>query len=187
MPITHLSGFYREGRASKYYICERCLKSFCSPKLYRAHVDEPCRGDRAVQRETIPENAKLKFTNFEKCTSVPYVMYADIEAVLSELEPEEGANTIKTHDHLPVAIGNMMIMIHKVKEYHEKYVEHVGPDCIVQFVDYMEEMCKKIDLWECQFYTRCEADRTEYDNIGLMVLQHVIFAECFLRRAIRKI
>src|SRR5277367_2363523 len=165
MPITHLSGFYREGRASKYYICERCIKSFCSPKLYRAHVDEPCRGDRAVQRETIPENAELKFTDFEKCTSVPYVMYADIEAVLSELEPVEGANTIKTHAHLPAAIGNMMIMIHDGKEYHEKYVEHVGPDCIVQFIDYIEEMCCKIDSWERQFYTRCEADRTEYDKI----------------------
>src|SRR5277367_5151525 len=67
--------------------------------------------------------------------------------------------------HLPAAIGNMMIMMHKHKEYHEKYVEHVGPDCIVQFVDYIEEMCCKIDSWEHQFYTRCEADRTEYDKI----------------------
>src|SRR5277367_2684077 len=33
MPITHLSGFYKQGRASKYYICERYPKSFCSPKL----------------------------------------------------------------------------------------------------------------------------------------------------------
>ena len=83
-----------------------------------------CDATKSVQKETIPKGSAIKFQDYDKCVTVPYVMYADIEAVLSELPPTQ-LNTIKTHEHLPVAIENMMIM-RKPNEYHEKYVEHIG-------------------------------------------------------------
>jgi len=96
MPIINLNCFYREQRKSSYYICPKCLKSFYELSYFNRHIDEPCNGSRSVQRETIPKSAILQFSDYEKCTSTPYVMYADIEALLREL-PVEAGNTIKTH------------------------------------------------------------------------------------------
>src|SRR3981189_3902359 len=89
---------------------------------------------------------------------MPLVMYADIEAILKEQDVAE-TNTKKTPKHMPAAIGNIVISRMPGNELHEKYVEHVGANCIGQFIKSLEEICRKIHEWEESFFTRIKAQR----------------------------
>ena len=60
---------------------------------------------------------------------------------------------------MPAAIGNIVISRAPGNELHEKYVEHVGANCIVQFIEYLEEICRKIHEWDNLFLTRIKAQR----------------------------
>src|SRR5213596_421477 len=54
MPITNLSSFYREERQTRFYKCERCLKSFYDIKQrYESHLNV-CAWKTTCQHETIP-------------------------------------------------------------------------------------------------------------------------------------
>src|SRR5271163_3275493 len=121
--------------------CPKCLKSFHLRKIFDKHL--PCDGTKTVQHESIPEKAELKFADYEKTTLVPYVMYADIEAILAPVLLQQDTNTVKTRKHRPAAIGNILIMQKPDQDYHAIYVEHVGPQYIVEFVIYIENLCKQ--------------------------------------------
>src|SRR3981189_1189276 len=158
LPIINLSALYRSNRQGNYYKCVKCFKSFYHTENYAKHLETQCDGRLHVQHETVPNPPQLNFTDFEKTVDMPLVMYADIEAILKEQDVAE-TNTKKTHKHMPAAIGNIVISRMPGNELHEKYVEHVGAHCIVQFIEYLEEICRKVHEWEESFFTRTKAQR----------------------------
>src|SRR6266853_3774324 len=138
MPIVNFSLFYKEKRQCRFWKCEKCFKSFYHQDHFDRHVD--CQGDASVQHEIMPSPPTLKFTDFDKVVSAPYVMYADIESIIVKLNCDKIENTQKTHQHKPIAIGNMIISPLPI-EQHEKYVEFAGVDCMSKFINYVEELC----------------------------------------------
>ena len=60
---------------------------------------------------------------------------------------------------MPAAIGNIVMSRIPGNELHGKYVEHVGENCIKQFITYLEEIYCKIHEWEHAFFTRIKAQR----------------------------
>ena len=158
LPITSLSAFYRQGR-HKYFKCVKCLKSYYSQKEYEDHIKK-CTGLRRTQNESIPNPPIRRFQDHDKTIDAPTVMYADIEAILEKLETTPG-NTQRTHLHIPCAVGSMIIS--KIPDIwqHEKYVEHVGPTCMEQFIDYLEEVAMQVWSWSNGFETRVRAKRTQ--------------------------
>ena len=89
-------------------------------------------------------------------------MYADIKAILEKLDVEE-ANTVRTHRHIPCAIGNVIISRIPENRYHGKYVEFVGADCMTTFIDYLEEVAHQVYSWDTGFETRVRAQRTKVE------------------------
>ena len=105
-----------------------------------------------------------RFKDHEKTIDVPTVMYADIEAILTHMEPVEGANTQRTHKHIPCAIGNMIISRIPDSICHGKYVEFVGEGCMKQFIDHLENLAFQVYSWAQNFETRCRAERTKEEE-----------------------
>ena len=173
IPITNLSAFYRQDR-NKFYKCVKCLKSYFHPQQYEQHIAK-CTGINQVQNERIPEPALCSFRDHEKTIDVPTVMYADIEAILEHLQPQEGSNTQRTQKHKPCAIGNMIISRIPNNRYHGKYVEHVGENCMSEFITYLEELAFQVWSWAENFETRIKAERTKEDEFQFN-LQH----RCYL-------
>jgi hypothetical protein len=101
-------------------------------------------------------------------------MYADIEAILEHLPAKDGANTQHTHKHTPCAIGNMIISRIPNNRFHGKYVEFVGPNCMPQFIDFLEELAFQVDSWATNFETRCKAERTKVEQ-HLFDLSHYCY------------
>src|SRR3977135_3050061 len=166
LPIVNLTALYRCNRQGTYYKCIKCFKSFYRPQDIEKHVNSNCTGWGSVQNESIPSPPHLKFGDYDKTVDMPLVMYADIEAILKPQNPGE-LNTKKTHRHYPAAIGNMIISRSPNNELHEKYVEHVGPNCINEFLDYLEQICLKIHAWDDLFRvkaTRNFAEKWAFEN-----------------------
>ena len=78
------------------HFCERCLHGYSREDLLQRHIPE-CKGigDRAVRIEMpIPErNDILKFNNLYKRMKVPFVMYADFEAIIKKIDDCSKTNT----------------------------------------------------------------------------------------------
>ena len=89
-----------------------------------------------MQHEPIPDPPEIKFRDFEKAVDMPFVMYADIEAILTEQDGAE-TNTKKTHKHMPAAICNILMSSMPGNRLHGKYVEHVDENCIIQLYCYI--------------------------------------------------
>ena len=160
MPITNFNIFYKEERQSNYFKCSKCFKSFYTKQFYIQHNENQCDGDASVQHETIPDPPTLRFTDYEKTVNVPLVMYADIEAILEHVDYSDNDNTQKTRHHVAVAIGSMIISEMPSNPYHEQYVEYVGRQCMIEYIEYLERLCGEIYHWDLQYLTRIKAHRT---------------------------
>ena len=71
------------------HFCERCLHGYSQEDLLQRHIPE-CKGigDRAVRIE-MPIRGKndiLKFINSHKMMKVPFVIYADFEAIIKKID-----------------------------------------------------------------------------------------------------
>jgi len=52
-----------------------------------------------------PEGATLKFKPWEKAQRVPFIIYADFEALLDKNTERLGGNTNGVHTHTPMSYG----------------------------------------------------------------------------------
>jgi hypothetical protein len=91
-------------------------------------------------------------------------MYADIEAILKDINTVKGAKTTLTQQHYPVAIGNIIKSRIPNHELNSKYVKYSGEDCMQHFVEYLEQICAKISADAEEFLTRVKAQRTASEN-----------------------
>ncbi|XP_071056904.1 uncharacterized protein [Onthophagus taurus] len=103
------------------YICEGCLQYFSTEdKLVRHQMDDCKKVKATVPSEQIKVNKfghlekenVLQFEGFEKKMKVPFVVYADFEAILKPLTPEEGKvyddnkpYTARCFEHEPYAFA----------------------------------------------------------------------------------
>lgn len=112
--LSRLVSTQKSQNCHQKYICEGCLIFFASEEKLRRHEDEDCKQIKAVfpttnlkinkYGEELPENV-MKFENFHKQLKVPFVVYADFEALLKPIptaqpDPLEPF-TIKCFEHEP--------------------------------------------------------------------------------------
>ena len=93
--------FNQNKNGHRKYYCERCLHGYVRKDLLEKHKPD-CKGigNTAVKVEMPEEgNNKLQFQNYHKQMKVPYVIYADFEALTSKLEgPERERKNSNTHN-----------------------------------------------------------------------------------------
>ena len=78
----------------KKYFCDSCLQHFTSPKALQEH-DRICLGvEEAAQRIQMPADKNLSYADHQKQLQVPYVIYADFEALITK-ENKTAGNTEK--------------------------------------------------------------------------------------------
>ena len=102
--IKDLNRFLRDQSKHKErkHFCERYLAGYTRDDLLEAHRPEPdCRGiGQTAVRMEMPEKGKNKvfFQNHQKQLPVPFIIYADIEALTTKVEGPEldrGHNTMR--------------------------------------------------------------------------------------------
>ena len=98
---------------SKHF-CERCLHGYKRKDLLERHKPESKGQLKSPTRTEMPkeEQNKMTFTNYHKQMKVPYVVYADFECVLRQINTCEPDNkqsfTVKTEKHEPCGFSYLI-------------------------------------------------------------------------------
>ena len=127
------------------YFCKRCLNKFKTPEKLEEHI-EICKENSACKIELPKPGETATFKNFNKSMRVPFVIYADFEAITEKIDSytpnPEKSYIEKYQKHTPSGF------CYYVKcEGEENYAEPVvyrGEDCVQKFCEMIEEEVKEI-------------------------------------------
>ena len=127
------------------YFCKRCLNHFSTPEKLNEHI-EVCKENSACKIEVPKRGETISFKNFKKSMRVPFVIYADFEAVTEKIDSAtpnpEKSYTEKYQKHTP---SGFCYYVKKggVENYAEPVV-YRGEDCVEKFCTMIEEEVKEI-------------------------------------------
>ena len=119
------------------YICLRCLHCCSSERTLENHKQD-CLAINGTQAIKMPEKgSKIYFKNHQKMLPVPFVIYADFEAITEKIdscEPSDGQSYTSTYQsHRACGYGYKLVC-----RYDNRYSKPVeiyrGDDCIEKFI-----------------------------------------------------
>jgi len=120
------------------HFCERCLHCFCREDLLEKHKPE-CQGvNGRPMRTRMPtdEEKMLRFVNYQKQLKVPFVIYADFEALTTKIEGPDvdptKSSTQKTQLH---EISGFSYVVTRCDGIHEQPVVYRGPVAAQRFLE----------------------------------------------------
>ena len=127
------------------YFCKRCLNHFSKPEKLNEHI-EVCKESSACKIEVPKQGETISFKNFKKSMKVPFVIYADFEAVTEKIESTtpnlEKSYTEKYQKNTPSGF-----CYYVKKDGTDNYASPVfyrGEDCVEKLCTLIEEEVKEI-------------------------------------------
>ena len=96
-----MSPLVDRGNKNKSYVCPTCMKSYRTEDKLIKHLHNGC--PKFGQKVDLPskQNAKeyVKFKNIHKMVKKPFVIYADFESLLLNVDRDEKASTQRYQKH----------------------------------------------------------------------------------------
>lgn len=147
-----------------------CLNSF-QTELKLSNHKNYCQSNK-VARITLPyKNKFIKFRNYNHKMKVPFVIYADFESIITQInnkKEKEKYNTIKIQKHIAISFVYFIVYINSDNNWKQCSLEYFGedsPEIIYKYLKqdailaskkYLNKIKKIKDLSEIQ--------KEEYDN-----------------------
>jgi hypothetical protein len=92
--------FYGQSKhKAKKFFCERCLHTFAKQETLIAHRSDCAGISKTACRIEMPKDTHLEFKDFKKQLPAPYVIYADFEAIIVDIDAASNTKTTKTGRH----------------------------------------------------------------------------------------
>ena len=142
--------FNQTKHKNKKHFCMHCLQCFSSDRVLNEHEDN-CIQVNGVQAVKMPDkdNNTLKFINFHKQQAVPFVIYADFEAITEQIsgcKPNNDKSYTEAYQrHTDCSYGYKVVCC-----YDDKYTKQLqiyrGEKAVYNFMEKMLEevkYCKK--------------------------------------------
>ena len=128
------------------HICFRCLNPFWTHKSLEKH-SESCRNHEAVRINMPEKGTMLRFKHHERSDRVPFIIYADTEALIKEMHNcnpnPQNSYTKKYQKHEPISFS-YYIKSFDDNVYKSKLRKYTGEDAMEKFVEWIEEDVKEI-------------------------------------------
>ena len=132
------------------HFCKRCLHCFSSKNLLERHKGD-CFLINGTQAITMAaEGSKIYFKNHHKMLSVPFVIYADFEAITEKIDTCQPSNqksyTTTYQSHRACGFG-YKVVCHYDESYSKPVEIYRGEDVIERFIQKMFEevrSCKSV-------------------------------------------
>ena len=128
------------------HFCFRCLNPFWSHKSLEKHW-EYCRNHEAVKINMPEKGTILRFKHHERSEQVPFIIYADTEALIKEMQNcdpnPQNSYTKKYQKHEPISFS-YYIKSFDDNVYKSKLRKYTGEDAMEKFVEWIEEDVKDI-------------------------------------------
>jgi len=132
----------------KKQFCRYCLQCFSTDVVLKSHTPN-CIAVNGVQAVKMPKSDKnmLKYTNFHKQLDVPFVIYADFEAITEKVttttnDPAK-SYTNKYQKHTDCGFGYKLVCCYDDK-YSKPVETYRGPNAVHSFMKKMLEEVKSI-------------------------------------------
>ena len=134
----------------KKHFCMHCLQCFSSERVLNNHKDN-CIQVNGTQAVKMPDkdNNTLKFNNFHKQQPVPFVIYADFEAIteISSCQPNNDKSYTEAYQkHTDCGYGYKIVCCYDDK-YSKPVTTYRGEKAVYKFMEAMLEevkYCKKV-------------------------------------------
>ena len=179
-------------KESKHF-CMHCLQCFSSERVLNNHKDN-CIQVNGIQAVKMPDKDDniLKFNNFHKQQPVPFVIYADFEAItekISGCQPNNNKSYTKAYQkHTDCGYGYKVVCCYDDK-YSKPITIYRGEKAVYKFMEAMLEevkYCKKVmkkefnkplritkeDEEEFQKANECHICTKKYTNEDIKVRDH---------------
>ena len=143
--------FNQTKHKNKKHFCMHCLQCFSSERVLNNHKDN-CIEINGTQAVKMPDknNNILSFNNFHKKQPVPFVIYADFEAIIEKIsncQPNNDKSYTEAYQkHTDCGFGNKVVCC-----YDDKYSKEVrlykGEKAVYKFMESMlkeVKYCKKV-------------------------------------------
>ena len=167
---------HREGT----HICFRCLNPFWSHNSLEKHW-EYCKNHEAVKINMPEKGTILKFKHHERSERVPFIIYADIEALVKEMQNydpnPQNSYTKKYHKHEPISFS-YYIKSFDNNVYESKLRKYTGEDAMEKFVEWIEDVKEIANIPDVEIIfdsnelkqfneaTKCWICNEEFDDTG---------------------
>ena len=175
------------------HFCMHCLQCFSSERVLNNHKDN-CIQVNGTQAVKMPDkyNNTLKFNNFHKQQPVPFVIYADFEAItekISSCQPNNDKSyTEEYQKHTDCGYGYKIVCCYDDK-YSKPVTTYRGEKAVYKFMEAMLEevkYCKKVmkkefnkplrmtkdDEEKFQKANECHICNKKYTNKDIRVRDH---------------
>jgi len=115
--FSRLASSQKNNHQHRLFYCKRCFASFEDrPLKYKLHGERALANHRLLcgsHKPVVPlmpkEGDTLKFKAWCKTDRLPFVVYADFEALLLKTWRKRGENTTAIHEHHPMSYGYYVV------------------------------------------------------------------------------
>ena len=144
--LSRLLGSSNSKNTRREYFCRNCLQGFPSEAVKNKHLNY-CLDNEAVRIEMPTENPIVKFHSGQYQFEVPFVMYADFEAILQNVEEETNLDsqnpyTRKINHHIPSGFCTYSTFAYG--EVNDPLFQYRGEDCVEVFCNHIEKEAKRL-------------------------------------------
>ena len=156
----------------KKFFCKHCLQHFTRQDILDNHLKNcfVINGSQAIEMPI--KGSKIKFKNLKNSIACPFVIYADLEAILEPIKQTNSVEdnspyTIKTQKHNPCAFG-YKIVCRDNNKYSKPYKSYTGENAIKTFFENLFEDEKYIidcmNKFKKSDIIMTQKQRQEYNN-----------------------
>jgi len=130
----------------KKHFCMNCIQHFSSKDILESHKPN-CMLVNGKQAVDLPKkDSKIKFTNLQRLVPVPFVIYADLEALLIPVQNctpnNDKSYTLKTHKHEACSYGYKVVCSENDK-FSKPFKKFRGEDNVYKFFEALFEEERK--------------------------------------------
>ena len=126
----------------KCYVCQYCLCYFVKKERYDLHVELCVKGGHQYEFPH-KDAAQLNFSNYSNIVPASFVMYCDLEAMITK-EVKVNRGKIQTKSvHVPIAVGAITVCRPK-KEFGSLPIIYTGADCIDVLLQFIQSEVSRV-------------------------------------------
>lgn len=180
--LARLVGSQCNSHGHKIWLCDRCLHYFYSEIKLAEHTIE-C-GEKNKCKITLPDHNSnqrwISFKHFNRQLPVPYIIYADIESLLSTISSDTTTDEKCVpkgayQKHIPISIG--YYLHYKYDIMKSKYKTYTGSDCVDWFVNELYDISMHVasEIRQVTKMILSQSEETIFQNAQICHICHTEF------------
>ena len=136
----------------KCYVCQYCLCYFVKKERYDLHVELCVKGGHQYEFPH-KDAAQLNFSNYSNIVPASFVMYCDLEAMITKEVKVNSGKIQNKSVHVPIAVGAITVCRPK-KEFGSPMI-YMGADCIDVLLQFIQSEVSRVSNILKNVYMPC--------------------------------